>query len=343
MLFDGDAIDDDLPDEDEIYDSIEEIPDMDSPVRDGDDSIIGPGKIQPIEMQVIKFAAVTKKKRAVVAPFTRPLAYNSTGIDVDAVKRGLGRVKKYNGDDFMPWKGTNYTNRFNLLMQRHLKEFQKATHVTFQGRNIIVPQLAATGIYNKPTHDKLKRFIDAYGRAELVSYLVGHTPKTVDLLLTNAVNTALYDIAHNWQIHYTQGPARMYGVRNGIHPPGLPLYEDCSSDVTYLYWEPHVYRDNKWHQLPDPNGFGFNGWGFTGSMLGHGRVLNRSENVRMGDLAFYGPTWDHITHVTFVLNLKPVSWNSAAVSSHGGEYGPLKTSMRYRPDLQRVHRYAPIP
>ena len=80
---------------------------------------------------------------------------------------------------------------------------------------------------------------------------------------------------------YSEGPDRM----SGVHQPGkIPCVCDCSAFVTYCY---------SWAGAPDPNGQGYNGTGYTGTLLSHG-TPDSLEHVQPGDVVVYGPgTGDH--------------------------------------------------
>jgi len=82
--------------------------------------------------------------------------------------------------------------------------------------------------------------------------------------------------------------------------------------------------------LKDPNGLGYNGWGYTGTQIQNGRRLSSVTLARPGDLVFYGRYG--ITHVAIYVG-------NGRVVSHGSESGPLLVSMYYRSDLQYVRTY----
>jgi hypothetical protein len=126
------------------------------------------------------------------------------------------------------------------------------------------------------------------------------------------VNAALYGAQHEPSIHYTQSSLRMYGVRNKIKPPGIPRYEDCSSFATWCYWLAGA---------ADPNGLGYNGQGYTGTLAAHGKRVSTSQ-LRPGDLVFYGGGFPY-THVVIYIG-------GGRVVSHGSESGPKITSLFYR-------------
>jgi hypothetical protein len=70
----------------------------------------------------------------------------------------------------------------------------------------------------------------------------------------------------------------------GIGHPFKPCHSDCSAFVTLMY---------NWCGAPDPNGQGYNGQGYTGTLLGHGQAISLAQ-VIPGDVIVYGPgTGDH--------------------------------------------------
>jgi CHAP domain len=71
----------------------------------------------------------------------------------------------------------------------------------------------------------------------------------------------------------------------------FPKWTDCSGFVTWCYW---VAGCN------DPNGLNFDGQGYTGTLLSHGKHINPAQVVP-GDVVVYGPgTGDHTALVVQV-------------------------------------------
>jgi hypothetical protein len=101
----------------------------------------------------------------------------------------------------------------------------------------------------------------------------------------NIVDWAKWGVEHHGQANYTEGPTRM----EGVHKPGvLPFDADCSAFFTYCY---------SWGGAADPNGQGYNGTGYTGTLLAHGTEIPL-EQVQPGDAIVYGPgTGDHVAMV----------------------------------------------
>lgn len=138
---------------------------------------------------------------------------------------------------------------------------------------------------------------------------------------------ALYAIKD--RVHYSMTATRMQTVRQKIRAAWSTvksLTEDCSSSVTGLYWRAGA---------PDPNGLGYNGQGYTGTLCTHGHPVDPA-NARPGDLAFYG---DHAPwrHVAIVIGRDPAG--QPIVFSHGSEAGPYLLPLRYRPDLGEIRTY----
>ena len=106
-------------------------------------------------------------------------------------------------------------------------------------------------------------------------------------------------------------------------PLGLPKFThgtittDCSGFVTLMA---------KWAGMPDPNGFGYSGEGYTGSLLNHLPHVPWSETWR-GDLCVFGGGTG--THVV-VLQLGVPHGGDPYVYSHGFQGGPIKLSCRRR-------------
>jgi hypothetical protein len=134
-------------------------------------------------------------------------------------------------------------------------------------------------------------------------------------------------------IHYRQ-ERPMMEMHNC--PPKLNWVMDCSEGVTWLY---------KCAGLPDPNGLGYNGQGYTGTLAKHGRriiALVQNRWLRVGDLVLYGRIDSDYDHVAIVYRGGP-SRLVARVWSHGSEGGPyLGLPVRYRSDFAEVRRYAPF-
>jgi hypothetical protein len=82
-------------------------------------------------------------------------------------------------------------------------------------------------------------------------------------------------------------------------------HSDCSSFATLCY---------KDAGCPDPNGRGYDGYGYTGSLQGRGKVCN----PKPGALAFYGTSWQNTTHVAVCDTASSViSFGSTPITRYG--------------------------
>ena len=112
------------------------------------------------------------------------------------------------------------------------------------------------------------------------------------------VAAARWGLANEPRIHY--GEARPFPLARR-----LPLTTDCSGFATLCYFLAGA---------PDPNGLGYSGEGWTGTLLRH---LARTELPRAGDLVVWGAYPGH--HCAVVLE----PGEDPLLCSHGRERGPL--------------------
>ena len=119
------------------------------------------------------------------------------------------------------------------------------------------------------------------------------------------VKVARWGVANNAQIHY--GEVRPIPVH--VKPFTLPITTDCSGWFTLCYC---------WAGARDPNGRGYDGQGFTGTLLTHGRRIRWRPLRRSlpGDAIIYGPAPGH--HVVLVVE----PGDDPLVCSNGDEAGP---------------------
>lgn len=121
------------------------------------------------------------------------------------------------------------------------------------------------------------------------------------------VANALWGVAHEGQVHYRQSrPIDGIG-----HKRKLPLTTDCSGFVTDCY---------NWAGAPDPNGLGYNGQGYTGTLLNHLDRIPRAK-ARPGDLVVFGPAPGR--HVVVIVGTGADPY----IVSHGQERGPMKMKL----------------
>ncbi|MET7472945.1 peptidoglycan-binding domain-containing protein [Streptomyces sp. NPDC005648] len=136
------------------------------------------------------------------------------------------------------------------------------------------------------------------------------------------VANSLWGVQHNADIHYSQ--TRPMPI--GIPKDHLPFSTDCSGFATLMA---------KWSGAGDPNGSGFDGDGYTGTMLDHCEHISASE-TQPGDFVVFGAHPG--THVV-VLVESAAGGLAAMCVSHGQEAGPLHVSLE---DEAKSHAGEPL-
>jgi hypothetical protein len=140
--------------------------------------------------------------------------------------------------------------------------------------------------------------------------------------------------ANQPDIHYSQfRPLTSLG-----DPPSSEFTTDCSGLCISAFrwadiWLPWTVKD--------PGGYGYQGWGYTGSIL----ATNKNRRVPfdhkffVGDMALYGTIVRGVmitTHV--VICRRNGDFMSSIWTSHGSERGPYAVRINYRRDLLCVVR-----
>lgn len=244
-----------------------------------------------------------------LVPFGREIRRGTRGRDVVALKRALAKA------GYGRWG--KFTQSMGPIAVRNLRRFQ-------QTRGLHVD-----GVYGRQTHAKLARFFDDYGAYMLAG--VAPKRKTVSkadrarlrqVELRNRVVAAMTLLYNNRAaVHYTQGPRRMEGVTAKLLPPRFPVYADCSAAATWAYFAAGA---------PDPNGRGYDGFGYTGTLCVKGRRVTLAH-AKPGDLVFYGAgaPWQHVA----------IYIGGGRVLSHGSEAGPYLLPIDYRADRGEIRAY----
>ena len=121
-----------------------------------------------------------------------------------------------------------------------------------------------------------------------------------------------YLLAHEPQVHYAQvRPMRTVHLTEAQLDTLLAnhgaIAMDCSESVTCLC---------KWAGLHDPNGNGYDGQGFTGTLLDHLPHYSNPPAAMVGALCVYGPGSGQHVAMVYEPGPDPLMW------SHGAENGP---------------------
>lgn len=251
---------------------------------------------RPPELPVgARMAAPTTGRR--VIPFGRQLKFGMRGNDVRAVQRALARGK-FGG------RLRGATGLFGVFTRARVKKAQA---------HYGLPQ---SGVYGLNLHAKLVEFFDAYEIFLYTGVNPNETPGHRQRRLIVAAALALYAVATH--VHYTQGSWRMTIVRRKLRPPfvGTEIWEDCSSSVTGYYCVADA---------PDPNDLGYNGQGYTGTLITHGREVTLDQ-AQPGDLVFYrSPSFPQFPYAHVAVYI-----GGGRVISHGSEAGPRIELVDYR-------------
>jgi hypothetical protein len=112
------------------------------------------------------------------------------------------------------------------------------------------------------------------------------------------VAAARWGIANEPRIHYGEVRPIPLGTT-------LPLTTDCSGFVTICFYSAGA---------PDPNGLGYTGLGYTGTMLDH---LDETDEPKRGDVVVWGAYPGR--HCAIALEAA----DDPLLASHGKERGPI--------------------
>jgi hypothetical protein len=269
--------------------------------------------------------AVKGFPRAMYPPDAAP-TYKATsdGPDVIAYKRTISRLGRW------PWSPSSwddsYSNAFAHGKPGGMVGDSGVAGVQRQG--VIAPD---TGYIGKSTFNLLRSARDAVA-ANLINdaYDKANAPSGKDT--KSKVQNAMTDFcvrsikaATTW--HYVQQRAMLYLGTS----PDKYHESDCSEHATETYY---WAREQTGVSVPDPNHSGYNGYGYTGTLIGNPKVTDGKYQV--GDLAIYGPSTSSTEHVTTCYGAGDAQ--SSEWCSNGSESAPYAVELLYRGDLLCVVR-----
>lgn len=223
-----------------------------------------------------------------VLPFGRTIKLGTQGNDVKGVKRAIWRANGLN----VPFGSTSL---FGPIAVQLLKRFQ-TKH-----------RLQVDGVVGPETLKALGSFFDAYAFFLYEGYAPGTNPRLVQEKAFIAY--ALWGYNSRGSIHYLQ--SRPMNYMNDLKH--LPVWEDCSAFFT---------KCCKFAGFKDPNGFGYNGAGYTGTIAAHGTRLSDISQAKPGAAVLYGspPGYEHVAAYI----------GGGRIVSHGSEGGPYFLPYDYR-------------
>ena len=225
------------------------------------------------------------------------LAYGSTSKRVSACKMALiaAKVRK---------RHSGVGRFYGRVMVADVRRFQRAY------------KLPAHGRIDRATFLKLRPHFSAQARGLWnAGFALSRYERIASygLRCYQARARIHYGIAHRmWNVRHK---VRWQGAATPIMP-----WDDCSSFATDL-----LYTCG----FPDPNGRGYDGYGYSGTMYTHGRKV--TSGFRGGDCSLYGA--QGVKHATVWISPRHML-------SHGCEAGPLMYSIAaYRGDYAGTRRY----
>lgn len=229
--------------------------------------------------------------------FTRYLHYGLKGPDVVALKRALRKA----GYRPLLKKGQTDNNKFGVGLVAQVNEYKKAKNLP--NPNSVGPKMIQMlwPHYDGYSQWLQKEAFDALHKEDWRA---------------KGVRYCLYAYSNREYMHYTQDSRRMTDM---APPPNVPNDTDCSGFSTWIY---------KSVGLPDPNGMGYNGYGYTGTQIENGHAVPLSA-LKVLDLIFYGSPVGHVA----------VYIGGGRVCSFGSEPGPYILDTYYRPDVNHARRY----
>lgn len=132
-------------------------------------------------------------------------------------------------------------------------------------------------------------------------------------------------LAHEPTVHYAQirPMTTRYLTEPGLYVAleSVGVTMDCSEAVTLLC---------RLAGLKDPNGLGYNGSGYTGTLLNHLPHYSDPKGANIGALVVLGPhTGDHVCMVMERHATNPLLW------SHGYEGGPRAVRLVHEAAVHR--------
>jgi len=188
----------------------------------------------------------------------------SKGNDVIAHKRAISRAFP----TLYPWWQRGFSPYYGETFRNAVKGAQ------------LIMKLPTTGKIDKATHDKLRArhaankpgewAFDDYAIQLAKQYCLAHPVLT---RRQKIVNAGLFWYGHRSSIAYSQ--VRPFQL---CKPQQVPSRWDCSAFVTNCHYAGGA---------PDPNGRGYDGQGYTGTLINHGHKVNFND-LELGDLIFYG-------------------------------------------------------
>lgn len=196
--------------------------------------------------------------------FTRKMQQGMRGRDIVAHKRAICRAFP----ELYPWPKKGFTDYFGVYLGNAVKA--SCLVMNIKPRKIIDLEYHEALEKRKKRRDTSEWAFDAYSIKLAKDFYDYYQKRQVRHRIVEA---GFFWYGHRTQIHYSQ--IRPFQKRK---PPQIPTMWDCSAFVTNCYYGGGA---------SDPNGRGFDGQGYTGTLLSHGTKISFSK-IQPGDLILYG-------------------------------------------------------
>jgi cell wall-associated NlpC family hydrolase len=172
------------------------------------------------------------------------------------------------------------------------------------------------------------RVFDASAIRLATQYHNAVTKSPEERIREEIISAARFWYTRRFSIPYVQ--ARPFPL---IKPPTSPRALDCSEFATICYFAGGA---------KDPNGRGFDGHGYTGTLMGRGTRVSGISQAKPGDLIFYGRSRGRPgfnagdpTHVGLYVG----KVNGVHMTFQMGSYPMKFVAYNYRSDLHHIERY----
>ena len=251
------------------------------------------------------------------------------GPDVKAYKRVVSRMGRWKpfepskwddsfNDAFSLGRGTGMVGDSGVRGCQRQQGLEQTGYVGEKTFNLFRSARVPTG----PHEGEMAMDAAAVNLIEQAWKIYGGDPTPeVDTDVAGAITDYLRGCIQNagkW--HYSQNRAMTHLGRK----PTQESTCDCSGHSTGAYYIAGA---------PDPNGTGFNGYGYTGTLIDNPKV---SPPYKVGDLGLYGDSYGDTSHV--VTCMKAGDAGSSEWCSMGSEEGPYEVALHYRSDFLCVVR-----
>lgn len=283
-----------------------------------------------------------------VAGFPRKLDWQkqtSPGPDVTAYQRTISRAGRWKWGEF----SDDYTDEF----ARGVPKDDKDKDVLWSGvagvQGQSDGQIPVSGIIGQETFNYLRSIripngLSHAGQPAMDQTAVNlinqafqqfnkkNTGADVEMVKDAIEDYCRRSIANEPGIHYKQyRPMQTLGKN-----PDGGFSSDCSEHSTAAYY---WAKKQTGVAVPDPNHNGYNGAGYTGTLVNNPKVTD--GKYQRGDLAIYGSSSGNTEHVCtcYIAGDK----NSSVWCSHGSEAAPYAVKLYYRSDLYAVVRPGLVP